>query len=71
MYGPKKAFNIEHRELIKHLALYGYQPVTLTPDLWKNDTKPTIFTLVVDNSAIKYLNIYDAEHLFSVLRDKY
>ena len=71
MYGLKQGGIISHCKLIKHLAPYVYHPVPFIPSLWKHDTKPTISTLVVENVEIKYLNIYDADDIFSVLRNKY
>ena len=71
MYGLKQAGIIAHRKFIKHLAPYGYHPISFTRGLWKNVTKPTMFTLVVDNFSIKYLNIYEAEIIFPEIRDKY
>lgn len=32
----------------------GYQQSKYTPGLWKHDTQPTEFTLVVDDFGIKY-----------------
>ena len=60
MYGLKQSGIIAHRKLIKHLAPYGYCPIPFILVLWKHYTKPTMFTLVVDDSAINYLNISDA-----------
>ena len=71
MYVLKQAGIITHCKLIKHLDPCRYHPVPFTPGLCKHDTKPTMFTLVVDNFVIKYLDISDAEHLFSALREKY
>ena len=53
MYGLKQAVIIANMELTKHLEKFGYNPVQHTPGLWKHNTQATIFTLVVDNFAIK------------------
>ena len=71
MYGLKQAGIISHNELVKHLAPHGYHPVRYTLGLWKHDTGDTIFTLVVDNFAIKYMTLANAHHLLDALKTKY
>ena len=61
MYGLPQARNISNDELMKHLAKHGYHPTPLIPDLWKHNTHPINFTLIVDDFAIKYSNKVDAE----------
>ena len=39
--------------------------------LWKHNNRATIFTLAVDDFAIKYASKQDAEHLLQALRAKY
>jgi len=55
MYGLPQSGIIAQDLLEKRLAKYGYSQSQLTPGLWKHESHPTIFTLVVDNFAIKYL----------------
>ena len=71
MYGLKQTGIIANMELTKHLDKFGYHPVQHTPGLWKHNTQATIFTLVVDDFAIKYASKQDAEHLLQALRAKY
>ena len=71
MYGLKQAGIIANVELTKHLDKFGYHPVPYTPGLWKHNTRTKIFTLVVDNFAIKYASKQDAKHLLQSLRTKY
>ena len=71
MYGLKQAGIIADMELTKHLENFGYHPFQHTPGLWKHNTRATIFTLVVDDFAIKYASRKDAEHLLQALRAKY
>ena len=54
MYGLKQAGIIANMELTKNLEKFGYNTVRHTPGLWKYNTRATIFTLIVDNFAIKY-----------------
>ena len=63
MYGLKQAGIIANMELTKHLEKFGYYPVQQTPGLWRQKTRATIFTLVVDNFAIKYATHQDANHI--------
>ena len=53
MPGLKQAGKIANDRLKAHLAKYGYTHVPRTPALWKHATRPTIFTLVVDDFGIK------------------
>jgi hypothetical protein len=71
MYGLKEASVLAYDQLKEHLAPYGYAPVRVTPGLWKHSTRPTKFTLAVDDFGIKYFQKADAEHLISALQDKY
>ena len=58
-------------ELTKHLEKFGYHPVRHTSGFWKHNTRATIFTLFVDNFAIKYASKQDAGHLLQALCTKY
>ena len=71
MYGLKKAGIIAHKYLIHHLAPFGYHPDHHTPGLWQHETRDTIFTLVVDDSAIKYTSLENVKHLLNALQAKY
>ena len=71
MYGLKQAETMANMELTKHLDKFVYYPVQHTPGLWRNKTRATIFTLIVDDLAIKYKTKQDAEHLLQALRAKY
>ena len=71
MPGLKQAGRIANDQLTTHLQKYGYSSVPRTPALWKHTTKPTIFTLVVDDFGIKYESMADANHLLNALKDLY
>ena len=71
MYGLKQAGIITNMELTKHLDKFGYYPVQHTPGLWRHKTRATIFTLVVDNLAIKYATKQYSDHLLQALCAKY
>jgi hypothetical protein len=71
MYGLKEAAILAYDQLREHLAPFGYAPVTHTPGLWTHSTRPTTFTLAVDDFGIKYFSPADANHLLEALRTKY
>ena len=71
MYGLKQAGIIAHISLIHHLAPFGYHPARHTPVLWQHETRDTIFTLAVDDFAIKYTSLKNAQHLINALKEKY
>ena len=71
MYGLKQAGIIANMELTKNLDKFGYHPVQHTPGLWKHATRAKIFTLVVDDFAIKYASRQGAAHLLQALCAKY
>ena len=51
--------------------MHGYKQSKLVPGLWKHDTRPIQFTLVVDNFGAKYVNKDDVMHLQQVLEEHY
>jgi hypothetical protein len=71
MYGLKEAAILAYEQLCEHLAPYGYTPVTHTPGLWRHNSRPTTFTLAVDDFGIKFFCKEDADHLFDALETKY
>jgi hypothetical protein len=47
-------------------------PAPHTPGLWCHKTRPTTFTLVVDDFGVKYMSLDDVNHrLVAALKDKY
>ena len=61
----------EISSLIHHLALFGYHPARHTLGLWQHETRDTIYTLVVDDFAIIYTSLDNAQHLLHALKEKY
>jgi hypothetical protein len=53
------------------LALDGYRPTEHTHGLWKHETRPVWFLLVVDDSGIKYIGRDNADHLMAAIKKKY
>ncbi len=71
MYGVPQAGIIAQDLLEERLAKDGYSQSQITPGLWKHESRPTIFTLVVDNFAIKYVTDEDAHHLINAVKKIY
>jgi hypothetical protein len=71
MYGLKQAGLIADQLLQTHLAPFGYYPARHTPGLWLHKTRPILFTLVVDDFAVKYVGKHHAEHLRNALLRTY
>jgi hypothetical protein len=57
MYGLPQAVIIAQELLIERLAKHGYHQSKIIPGLWMHETRPTTFTLVVDNFTIKIREI--------------
>lgn len=71
MYGLPQAGRIANDYLRELLAPAGYEPVPFTPGLWKHQTRPISFVLVVDDFGIKFVNRADVDHLFATLCQRY
>jgi hypothetical protein len=71
VYGLKQAGKLANDLLKKRLASDGYRPTTYTSGLWKHDTRPIAFTLVVDDFGVKYVDQADAKHLEACLAKYY
>ena len=72
MYGLPQAGMLANKLLKECLAEHGYRELLHTPGLFKHDTRPIWFTLVVDDFGIKYVGEEHAHHLVaSLLATKY
>ena len=54
MSGLKQAGRIANERLTKHLQNYFRAPCPRTPALWRHNTLPIVFILVVDDFGVKY-----------------
>ena len=54
MYGLTQTGRIAHVALLKYLDMYGYHPLSKLPRIWKHNSWPINFTLVVDDFDVKY-----------------
>jgi hypothetical protein len=71
MYGLPQAGIIAQQLLKKRLKAHGYHQSTITPGLWKHDTRPISFSLVVDNFGVKYVGEENAQHLLDTVQKYY
>jgi hypothetical protein len=71
MYGLPQVGIIAQQLLEKRLQKHGYRQSQTTPGLWKHDTHPISFSLVVDDFGIKYVGKEDAQHLLDTVRHYY
>ena len=67
MYVLPQSVHIAHDALLKHLDPYEYHPSIKNPVLWKHNSLPINFTLVVDYFGVKYLGKEHALHLKAAL----
>ncbi len=68
MYGLPQAGIIAQELLAERRAKHGYHQSKIIPGLWMHETRPTTFTLVVNNFAIKITSKNNADHLINILR---
>ena len=71
MYGLPQAGIIAQKLLEDRLGEEGYFQSQNTPGLWTHKDRKTIFTLVVDDFGIKYVNDADAHHLINAIKKHY
>ena len=50
---------------------FGYKPEPITPGLWRHQTCPLQFSLIVDDFGIKYERQEDVTHLLNALKKIY
>jgi hypothetical protein len=71
MYGLKQAGLLPNKLLQKRLKPFGHYPSIHTPGPWLHNTKPTAFSLLVDDFDDKYATKSDANHLCDALLRNY
>ena len=71
MYGLPQSGLLANELLEKRLNKHGYRQSKLVPGLWRQDTRPVQFTLVVDNFGVKCVGEEHANHLKPVLEEHY
>jgi hypothetical protein len=71
MYGLPQAGILANELLQRNLAKDGYRPTSHTHGLWRHDTHPISFSLVVDDFGVKYVGCEHAEHLLECIKKNY
>jgi hypothetical protein len=71
MYGLPQASIIAQQLLKECLQKHGYRQSPMTPGLWKHDTHPISFSLVVNDFGVKYVGKENAQHLLDTVRQYY
>jgi hypothetical protein len=71
MYGLPQAGILANELLQRNLAKDGYRPTQHTHGLWKHDTRPISFLLVVDDFGVKYVGHEHADHLMACIKKNY
>jgi hypothetical protein len=71
MYGLPQAGILANKLLQRNLAKDGHRTTQHTHGLWKHDTRPITFSLVVDDFGVKYVGPEHAEHLMECIKKNY
>jgi hypothetical protein len=71
MYGLPQAGILANELLQRNLAKDGYQLTPHINGLWRHDTRPISFSLVVDDFGVKYVGREHAEHLMECIKKNY
>ncbi len=71
IYGLPQSGIITQQLLEKCLTKVGYTQSKIIPGLWKHQTRPIIFCLVVYNFCHKYTRKEDIHHLLDTLQKEY
>ena len=68
MYGLPQAGKISNDKLVPILSKAGYHQSKHIPGLFKHETRPVAFALVVDDFGVKYVGKENAQHLVDTLK---
>jgi hypothetical protein len=71
MYVLKQAGLLSNQLLQTRLLPFGYYLARHTSGLWLHETRPILFSLVVDDLAVKYVGKQHADHLRNALLKTY
>ena len=67
IYGLKQSGALANKDLKANLAKHGYFPMKHTPGLFKHESRPINFIIVVDDFGVLYRSKADAKHLEAAL----
>jgi hypothetical protein len=71
MHEFKQAGLLANQLLQNRLSPFGYYPSRHTPGLWLHKTRTIAFSLIVDDSAVKYVGKQHADHLRDAILRSY
>jgi hypothetical protein len=71
VWGLPQAGNLTNKRLRHKLALLGYFEYVNTLGLWYHESCPILFTLVVDDFGVKYVNKDNVNHLIASIKATY
>jgi hypothetical protein len=71
LYGHAVAGRLSNKELVKLLKTAGYYESDLVPCLFKHETRPISFSLIVDDLGVKYVNNEDIQHLIDAISPRW
>ena len=71
MCGLPQAEKIVNDKLKLHLANFESEPAPITPGLWRHQTRPLQFSLVVGDFGVKYEHQENITHLLDALKKNY
>jgi hypothetical protein len=71
VWGLPQGGILANKPLRCKLAPFGYYKSTNIPGLWRHESKPITFFLVVDNFGVKFVNKADVDHLISSIKQTY
>ena len=71
IYGLPQAGRLAFEKLSRLLKKHDYAACRNSPCLFKHATNGVVFTLVVDDFAIKYTDKASVDHLFAAIREEY
>jgi hypothetical protein len=71
MWGLPQAGILANKLLQRRLLPHGYYMCNNTPGLWKHETRPISFTLVVNNFGVKYVGKEHVDHLIWCIKQQY
>ena len=71
VWGLPQAGILANKRLRRKLAPSGYSESVNAPGLWKHETRPILFTLIVDDFGVKYMSKNDVDHLIDSIKLTY
>ncbi len=71
MYGLPQAGIIAQELLADRLKNHGYTQSETTPGLWKHNSHPNAFSLVVNDFGMKYVSKENVQHLLRMIQKYY